>query len=406
MSNSLRIVVTGLIAHHPLGGVCWDYVQFPIGLARLGHDVFYFEDSGEWPYGLPSGAGDSDCLVADCNASVKYLAAVMDSFGLGNRWAYRCTIDGSWAGLSSARRNEVLESADLLLNVSGTLASPEEYGRIPVRAYIDSDPVFTQIKLLSQERFRDLVDCHTVCFTFGETLSASPVETSRVWHPTRQPIVLDEWRASREPHRGVFTTVMNWSSYAPAVHAGRRYGQKDVEFLKFLALPGRVAPVQVEVSGRGFQADSPTLAVTSGATCYDLLVGNGFRVVDSSGTCADFKSYRRYVEDSQAEWSVAKNGYVEGRTGWFSCRSACYLAAGRPVVVQDTGFGSVIPTGEGVLAFTDLDGAVDAIQQVDANYPRHAGAARDIASTYFDSAKVLEGLLDVAFSATSSAAQI
>jgi hypothetical protein len=180
---------------------------------------------------------------------------------------------------------------------------------------------------------------------------------------------------------------MNWTSYNPVVYNGQTYGQKDVEFLRFLELPEMVAPIRLEI------------AVNEGKTRrtpHALLAHKGWHVVDPEVVCPDLDGYRQYVESSQAEWSVAKNGYVIGQPGWFSCRSACYLAAGRPVVVQDTGFSAVLPVGEGLLPFTTVEEAVAAIQDVEADYARHAGAARAIAETYFDSEKVLTRLLDEA----------
>jgi hypothetical protein len=180
---------------------------------------------------------------------------------------------------------------------------------------------------------------------------------------------------------------MNWTSYKPVVYGNRSYGQKDLEFVRFQDLPRLIAPTALEV------------AVNAGKTRRTprhLLAHKGWRVVDPAKVCPDLDSYRDYIEASKAEWSVAKNGYVVGRPGWFSCRSACYLAAGRPVAVQDTGFGAVLPTGEGLLAFSTMEEAVASIKEIEANYERHAKAAREIAAEYFDASKVLPRLIDEA----------
>lgn len=380
MTSSLRIIVTGLIAQYPLGGVTWDYVQYVLGLARLGHDVYYVEDTGQWPYNPVEGG-----LGKDCAFNVEYLAGLMSRFQLAERWAYRFPWQSQWFGLSDAKRKDVLQSADLLINISGTLERPEEYRQVRRLVYIDSDPVFTQVKLArGQADFRKLVDMHDVHFSFGESFSSAVPATGHRWRPTRQPIVLSEWRPS-SLSREVFTTVMNWTSYKPVVYGNQSYGQKDMEFARFLDLPRLVAPTVLEI------------AVNAGKTRRTpraLLGHRGWVVVDPEDVCPDLDSYRRYIESSKAEWSVAKNGYVVGQPGWFSCRSACYLAAGKPVVVQDTGFRTTLPVGEGVLAFTTLDEAVAAIKQVEANYGHHATAARGIAETYFDSDHVLTRLLD------------
>lgn len=381
--SPLRIVVTGMIAQYPLGGVTWDYVQYPIGLTDLGHDVFYFEDTGQWPFNPVEGG-----LGADCTYNVSYLAEAMKRFGLGERWAYRFPWQSQWYGLSDSRRTEVLSSADLLINLSGSLSRPVEYRQIPTLVYIDSDPVFTQIKLArGQEDFKKLVDEHDVHFTFGERHSTLVPETGHQWLPTRQPVVLSEWRTGT-PRRNVFTTVMNWTSYKPITFEGRTYGQKDIEFRRFIDLPESVAPTTMEV------------AVNAGKvsrTPYDLLHHKGWHTVDPTHVCPDLNSYRNYIESSLAEWSVAKNGYIEGQMGWFSCRSACYLAAGRPVVVQDTGH--VIPSGDGLLTFRTLEEAISQIRAVQDSYAHHSQAARAIAEEYFDSNRVLSKLIDIATAA-------
>jgi hypothetical protein len=380
MTSSLRIIVTGLIAQYPLGGVTWDYVQYPVGLANLGHDVFYFEDTGQWPFNPVEGG-----LGADCAYNVSYLAEVLRRFGLEDRWAYRFPWRSQWYGLPDLSRNKVLGSADLLINVSGTLARLDEYRHIPRLVYIDTDPVFTQLKLArGQEDFRKLVDKHDVHFSFGERHSSLVPETGHDWHPTRQPIVLAEWQPSRLG-RNVFTTVMNWTSYKPITFNGRTYGQKDIEFQRFIDLPKLVAPTKME------------LAVNAGKvrrTPHDLLRHKGWHIVDPAQVCSDLDQYRAYVETSFAEWSVAKNGYVEGQMGWFSCRSACYLAAGRPVVVQETGH--VLPTGSGILTFRTLEEAVAGIRAVEGEYVHHSRAARAIAEEYFDASRVLSKLINVA----------
>lgn len=410
MTSSLRIIVTGLIAQHPLfGGVAWDYLQYALGLARLGHDVYYLEDSGQWPYNLDGGASGHDWVARDCTANVSYLHNVMSRFGLGNKWAYRFPLTSQWFGLSDKERLAVLDSAELLINVSGTLEYPENYRQVRRLAYIDSDPVFNQIKLARCDtKFRKQVDFHDVHFSFGECLSEAVPTTGHHWRATRQPIVLSEWRPST-PHRDVFTTVMNWTSYKPLTYAGQTYGQKDAEFTRFLDLPSQVSPAVLEVALSktqhvNWQTDTGTLPPSVRAwaqrkkrwTPHDLLTYTGWHLVEPMEVCPDLESYRRYIESSKAEWSIAKNGYVLGQPGWFSCRSACYLAAGRPVVVQETGFSATLPVGEGLLPFTTMEEAVAAIHEVIGDYARHAQAARAIAEAYFDSAIVLSRLIEAA----------
>ena len=406
--QSLRIIVTGLIAQHPsLGGVAWDYLQYPAGLLQQGHDVFYFEDSGEWPYTLDGGPSGQDWVARDPAANVKHLASVMERFGLGDRWAYRFPLGPRWYGMTDDKRQDVLRSADLLLNISGTLEHPEQYREVKRLAYIDSDPVFTQIKLTlggDHVEFVKRVAVHDVHFSFGEALGLAVPETTYVWHPTRQPILLDEWHPT-SPRGESYTTVMSWTSYKPLRYDGVTYGQKDVEFERFLRLPALAQPARLEVAVGGLQhaewesspADrAPDDGPAQGdpPSAADLLHRNGWTVVDPLRRCSGLDSYRQYIENSKGEWSVAKQGYVKGQSGWFSCRSACYLAAGRPVIVQDTGFGVALPVGEGILPFSTPEEAASAIREVEADYNRHAKAARAIAEGYFESRTVLTRLIE------------
>jgi hypothetical protein len=407
MKSSLRIIVTGLICQHPhLGGITWHYLQYVLGLARLGHDVYYFEDSGEWPYNFEGGPSGNDWVERDCTYNVKYLAKVMSRFGLENRWAYRFPIESRWFGLSEKRRKALIKSADLLINVSGTLQRPEDYRRIPRLAYIDTDPVVTQIKLaMDLDSLRERVVTHDIHFSFGESLSETLPITGYTWHPTRQPIVLSEWRPNTQ-HRNAFTTVMSWTSYKPLTYCDQIYGQKDIEFRRYLHIPTIVAPTEMEVAiGRVEHLDWQTEDLnlpyeieSSGRgktqfTTRDILINMGWCVVDAVERCGDFDSYRHYIESSKAEWSVAKNAYVLGQPGWFSERSACYIAAGRPVIVQDTGFSQILPVGEGILPFRTVEEAMAAVQDVETNYARHSEASRAIAESYFDSDCILDRLI-------------
>ncbi len=375
----MRIIVTGLIAQYPLGGVTWDYVQWVLGLDELGHEVYYLEDTGQWPYNPLTGG-----VAKSCHYNVRYLAEVMSRFGLSDRWAYRFPWQNQWFGLPSVRRTELFRSADLLINVSGCLAHPERFRDRCTMVYIDTDPVFTQVKLVrGQTDFRRSVDAHDVHFSFGERLSQAVPRTGHNWRPTRQPIVLSQWPVTPS-HDNAYTTVMNWTSHQSVTYAGRTYGQKDVEFQRFIELPSLLKNTSLE------------LAVNAGKTRRtprELLRHKGWCIVDANEICPDLDSYRSYIASSKAEWSVAKNAYVVGFPAWFSCRSACYLAAGKPVVVQDTGFAETIPVGTGILAFRSLDEAVDAVHDVEDHYERHSEAARAIAEDCFDSSKVLQHVI-------------
>lgn len=408
MSSALRIIVTGLIAQHPkIGGITWHYLQYLLGLQRLGHDVYYLEDSGEHTYDLDFSERERDRSPDNCTYNVAYLEKILNRYGLGNKWAYRFPQKSEWYGLSNIQRKELIASTDLLINISGTLENPGKYRQIPHLVYIDTDPIVTQIKMVvKSDLFFPRVNAHDTHFSFGETIRESEFNKAIDWQPTRQPIVLAEWQPTNARH-GRFTTVMSWTSYPPLTYAGQTFGQKDVEFKRFLELPHMVAPVELEIALSSSQhlewqdnenkLPQKNAGIDEGERITDphiLLRDAGWWVIDSIESCGDLDSYREYIQRSKAEWSVAKNAYVLGQPGWFSERSACYLASGKPVVVQDTGFSNVIPTGDGILTFRNIEEAVEAIDHMESRYGIHAEAAREIAEEYFDSDKVLPYLID------------
>jgi len=389
----LNIIVAGLIGQYPIGGVTWDYIQYALGLRDLGHDVTYVEDSDQWPYNPSENGSGREAIY-----NAEYLGRVMARFGLADRWAYRFpggslptgeTFQERWYGLSDARRRRAVAKADLLINVSSGIGAPDRYRQIPRLAYVDTDPVFTQIRAVQDGLFRAHLDAHDLHFTYGECATEAVPVTGHVWRPLRKPIALAEWRPSAA-HRNVFTTVMNWTSYDDVSWNGRSYGQKDKEFLRFVDLPREVAPAVLELAiGFGITRRAPR----------DLLLLKGWRLVAPMQRCGGLEDYRDYIETSKGEWTVAKNAYVEGQSGWFSGRSACYLAAGRPVVVQDTGFAPVLPVDEGIVAFKTFDEAAEGVRAVEGDWHRHARAARAIAEEYFDSRKIVSRIVEQAATA-------
>jgi hypothetical protein len=391
--HRLRIVVGGYLGLMPAGGVTWDYVQYPVGLAMLGHDVFYIEDTRLWPvYQTDNDEG------ANCSANVAHVAAVMDDFGLGDRWAYRDEVSGRCFGLSETAVREICRTADLLINVSCSTFPRDEYRSIPVRLLVDSDPMFTQIQYTSQAAFtpghsgmREIVDGHTHHFTFGLNIGASDCRIPVVgvsWLPTRQPICLQYWPRTALPPaaNGAYTTVMNWAAGRPLAYEGEIWGQKDVEFRRLLALPKIVPDIPLAVAvGQTDGGADPFPA--------EIARRQGWRVLDPSVCAPDWRSYRAFIERSSGELSVAKETYVKAHTGWFSCRSACYLAMGRPVITQETGWSRHLPSGCGLLAFDDVPSAADALRRVAADPATHARAARAIAEEHFASDRVLNDML-------------
>src|SRR5688572_15726964 len=244
-----RIIVTGLIAqHYTLAGVSWDYMQYCIGLHQLGYDVYYIEDSGEWPYNLDGGPNGDDWVEKDCVKNISYLKSLFDRFGLRDRWAYFFPLKSEWFGMGEQKRNEVLRTADLLINVSGTLEKPGNYHSVKRLAYIDSDPGFTQVKIkLNNTEFVSRIAAHHCHFSFGECIPESLQDSRFKWMPTRTPIVLSEWTTGK-PYTEKYTTIMNWTSYKPMRFEGKSYHQKDIEFIRFIELKRKLKNICLEVA--------------------------------------------------------------------------------------------------------------------------------------------------------------
>ena len=393
MTYSLRIIVTGLIGQHwQLGGITWHYLNYLIGLSKLGHDVYYFEDSGEWPYKLDGSIG-FDASLTNCDQNVRYLNRLLTRYGLKDKWSYFFPIKSEFYGLEDNKRKDIVNSADLLINISGSLESPEKYNNIKNLVYIDTDPIFTQILALTDNRIKKRIDVHDKYFSFASNLPDEIPDLGYKWIHTLQPIALSEWENNLNSKRDVYSTVMNWTSYKPVTYSNKCYGQKDIEFNKFIELPCHVDPITLEVT-IGNTIHTEWEDKNSNLNVKEILIKNGWTIVDSLKLTSDVDSYKKYIQSSKAEWSVAKNGYVVGKTGWFSERSACYLASGRPVILQDTGFSDYLPTGDGLFAFNNLEEAISAIREVENNYKKHSKAALEIANEFFSSDKVLTNLLN------------
>jgi hypothetical protein len=372
------VLVSGMIAAVPrLGGATWAVLQYVLGLRRLGMQVFFVESIPPTAL-LPEGA----LLCASDNA--RYFQSVMRSFGLEEHSAL--LLDGSeeTVGLALEDVRAISRSADVLLNLSGLLVREELVSRIPVRVYVDLDPAFTQL-WYSVQGLEMRFGSHTHFVTVAESLGQPecPVPTCGIdWIATRPPVVLDEWPALSTPG-AAFTTIANWRGYGSIEHQGVFYGQKVHSLRPLLALPDRTG--ERFVLALSIHPDERA----------DLraLDRHHWELVDPAVVAGSPDSYRSFVQESHAEFGIAKSGYVLSRCGWFSDRSACYLASGRPVIAQDTGFTSFIECGEGLLPFRTEEDAIAAVAAVQRDYPRHAAAARRIAEEYFDSDQVLGRLL-------------
>jgi hypothetical protein len=376
--------VLGTIASVPYAGMAWMHMQFVVGLLRLGHDAYYLETTSAWPFDPRRNA-----CVDDSAYATSYLARVAAGFGVSERWAYRRSYgDKAWFGPVAGRAVELLAHADAVLNISGATRLAEEGLKAERLVYVGTDPGAHDLGFANGDAaVQTLIGEHHDCVTYGENIGTprSPIPAlPRLRTATRQPVLLDMWNGQL-PARRVFTTVGNWRQEdRDVVYQGQTYfWSKHYEFLKFLELPRRCRESLELAMG----------LVTLRPDECALLASWGWKLVDAHAFTLDPWSYRDYVVRSRGEFTVAKDQNVRLRSGWFSERSACYLAAGRPVITQNTGFGDVLPTGEGLFAFRDMDDIIGAMTAIAADYDRHSKAARRIAEEYFRAETVLARLL-------------
>jgi hypothetical protein len=367
------VIVSGMIAATPRqGGATWAVLQYLLGLRRLGCEVYFVEPAGE-PEGVPA-------------ETLRYLEGVMGQFGLDGRWVLLPPAGGEPIGMSRTELRAVARRTDALLSVSGMLLDPDVLDAVSVRAYLDLDPAFNQL-WHAVEGVDMRFDAHTHFVTIADAIGRPecPIpDCGREWLPTLPPVVLEEWPVARRLERRALTTVGHWRSYGSIHHDGVHYGQKAHSLRAVIDLPTR--------SGARFE---PALAVHP-EEVDDLarLADHGWRLLDPAAVAGTPDDYRRFVQGSWAEFGLAKLGYVVSDSGWFSDRSACYLASGRPVIAQDTGFGRRLPIGEGLLAFSTADDVVAAVAELEADYERHRRAAREVATEHLDSDRVLGRLLE------------
>jgi hypothetical protein len=376
-------VVSGALANKPgNAGNAWTRLQWVLGLRRFGFDVAFVEQIRR-----------RDCVAAgglparpEESVNVSFFRRVAEAFGLGGAAALVIDDGRTW-GLSAAEVQDVVGAADLLVNIGGHLTRPDLMAGPRVKAYVDDDPGYTQFWHAAGTGATRL-EGHDRYFTYGANVGSAdcPIPTCGVrWLPLRPPVVLDQWPAAGAGKPGSFTTVATWRGpYGRADDGTRTYGQKLHEFRRVIDLPGRTG-LRFEIALDIHPAEVADLA---------LLRRHGWGLADPRVVVPDPGRYRRYIQASGAEFSSAQGVYAETHSGWFSDRTACYLAAGRPVVVQDTGFARHVPTGEGLVTFRTPDEAAAAVGRVARDYDRHRRAARVVAEQYFDSDRVLARFLD------------
>jgi hypothetical protein len=394
-----RLIVVGTMANDPYAGMAWMHMQITAGLSRLGHDAYYFETTSAWPYDPIR-----QSRVDDSTYAVSYLARVAQRFGLGERWAYRRSYsDKAWLGMSRSRAEELLAGADAVFNVTGATRLAEEGLKVGRLVYLGTDPVIHEIGYThGEEEALRIVEEHDDVVTYGENIGTphSPVPPlPKLRARTRQPVLLEEWQCG-PPSRSEFTTVGNWKQAGPVLdYRGETYlWSKHHEFLNVVDVPQRAGQTVELATNLAGMIDPSFREVISArsleADTRSLLVSHGWALTDARELTTDPWRYRDYVGSSRGEFTVARDVNVRLQSGWFSERSACYLAAGRPVVTQDTGFGVVLPTGEGLFAFRTPDEAVAALDAIRSDYDRHSRAASAIAREFFRAETVLGNLLE------------
>ncbi len=371
----MRILVAGIIARYPFGGVTWCSLMYLLGLRALGHDVLYIEDTGECIYDP-----EQNTRSEDPSYGTRYIHKALEPFGLGDRWSF-VNYNGDYHGASRETVRDFCAGADLFINLSGgSWFWRDEYVKIPHRAFIDSDPVFTQLAIAKAEPwYVDFFRGFDRLFTFGANIGTAEcaVPTGEfTWHKTWQPITIEHWVTDGPPARDRFTSVMTWKieSFTDVD------GNKDREFINFIELARRTQH-RFELAVNGPQR---------------LLREYAWDTVNAMDVSRSLWDYREFIQGSKAEFGVAKHAYVANRSGWFSDRTECYLAAGRPALVQDTGWSRHLPCGEGLLAFSTLEQALDGLDRIAGDWPTHSRRASEIARECFDASRVLPRLLDVA----------
>jgi hypothetical protein len=381
-SEKKTILVLHLAGQIPLAGIAWQALHYVLGLRRLGYDVWYIEDSGANPYDPRQ-----QSIVEDCSYNVAFVKAMMERFDLGDRWAYWDAANDTVHGISKERLMALYGEASALFNLCGATRLREEHLKCPIRVFVDTDPVFEQAKVSAgNPDSLDYLGMHTHHFTYGENLGNDDCPVPMVkfdWKKTRPPVLVDLWDAGCVAAGPFFTSVATWENKGKDIRVGEETYRwsKHVNFLRFLDLPRQVLqPFRLAMT-------PPTADVEA------RVREGGWDIVDPVPISADMQAYRDFVVTSRGEFTVAKDIYVRPKSGWFSDRSVCYLAAGRPVITQETGFSKFIATGKGLFPFSDLEEIREAVQRINADYAKESVAAIEVAYEFFDADAVLRKMV-------------
>ena len=378
-----KIVLLGMTTLMPVAGNIWLIVQYMLGFQQLGYEPYYIETHGATPTKLMRGKDDDSSLRA-----AEFLDAILRRFNFGQQWAFHALhADGRYYGLPENEVHRLYESAALIINLHGGTVPRPEHAATGRLVYLETDPVELEVRIHNGDiQALERLKMHAAHFTWALNYDSRecrvPKPEGITFRPTCPPVVLDLWQNGTVSDPEVLTTVGNWRQPGEVTLAGKVYTwSKNHEFLKFIDLPQRTAQPFELALARYNDEDQR------------LLEGHGWRVRPALSFSTDLDAYRAYICSSRGEFTVAKDQNVRLRSGWFSERSAQYLAAGRPVVTQETGFSQALPTGEGLFAFSSLDEAIAAVDALNNDYPRHCRAARRLAYDYFSYDIVLRNLL-------------
>jgi hypothetical protein len=378
-----KVIVFGIIFWYPLAGVTYQFLHYLIGLRKLGYDVYYVEDSGRWVYHAQSYE-----FTPDASDNIAAVAPILDAHGFKGKWAFRGNYpDGKCYGMTEEDLLKLYREADAFLNVTASQELREEHLVCPRRIYVETDPFAVQVKVAQgDEPTLAALAAHDIHFSYGENLGAPdcdlPIEHF-TWLPTRQPVALELWNNPFKPStNSAYSTITTWHNKGKSLtfRSEVYYWTKDREFLRFIDLPQR-RPVPFELA---VVVDEPT---------DRLLRSQGWGIVHSLPISEDINRYRQYIQQSRGEFTVAKDQVVRPLTGWFSDRSCCYLAAGRPVITQETGFCKYLPTGKGLFGFRTMEDILAAVDTIETDYEGSCRAAFEIATEYFAAEKVLGSLM-------------
>lgn len=382
-----RIIVLGFMGGCPVAGVIWQHLHYIVGLQRLGYEVWYVEDGSRYPYDP-----EAFTITEDFSYAARMLERLSQEYGFSERWCFcaRYGDEPRTAGLSLSALTNLYRECEAALNVCGSHDLNDDLRAVPCLIYVESDPGLEQIKIDHGEvATRDYLAAHDVLFTFGEAVGTErfPVPLHGLkWLPTRQPVVTDFWRTDAPPLPGsIYTSICNWSTSGKkdVEWRGSHYlWSKSLEFLKFVEAPRACREI--------FELATEIKDLAE----KEQFLKQSWRLLPPHELSSSWDDYRRYIRSSKGEFTVAKDQYTRLHTGWFSDRSACYLAAGRPVITQETGFTQFYGGEEGLLAFSTLEDIVAAVTSVRGDYARHAVAAGEIAREFFEAEKVLASLLE------------